>query len=663
MAGGTSHVFPRWLTSSRSHPATLAFALLLLVFVLTFGWMAWAGNRAFMPILFDTDVALFHSVMKHALQGELPRFYNLYTGTWTHYFARDHFNPEIFLILPLWTILPSNITFAWVQIGVSAATAAFLFAIARWRLGSPAWGLILGAAFLLSPLPSWSLYNHATSAPFVPLFLAWMVWALFQSRRVWYWLGLAGLLLAREDAAILGMAVGAYAWLGLGRRPLGWITLGICAAYLPLMILVVIPALGEGTSYPYIAHGYGWLGRTPREALGRVISEPGAVLERLRAMGGLRGLTLQLLPFAFTPLASWRGLLLLLPVGYLALHPHASPLAYHYGYWAAAMTGLAAVEGVRQLKDRLAGLRSQGLARAGLALLGGVILILAVGAHVQAGYSPVARAFDWREFTAGPRERAMRMALEQIPPESRVTASRVLLTHLVPFAEVECPWEYVEVREEAGHPGLGCRDRGAPVTSEYLLVVDPRDSPAMRWLLASGEYGTIFLQRDVALLRRGAPPEANAALAYRVLQVRPARTLPREVGTVVFDERAVAGSTVKADRGVAGLVAYGWYRRLCPGRYEATLRARAPGAAGDLGRLEVVTDAGTTLVADREIRGADLPGEDYHALALPFELGTPREVEVRVRATGLAELWIDEVSLAPLDPRPSAPAAAEGAAC
>lgn len=636
---------PRMLLKGLDRRSALLFWLVLTTFMLAFGWMAWAGNRAFMPILRDTDLAMWHSVMKQFLQGELPSVRNPFSGTFTHYFAADHFNPLLFLVLPFWVLLPSNVLFAWVQIAVYAGAAVFLFAIARLRGLPQGWAAVLAGALLLSPMPTWSLYNHFSSSPFLILFLLWAVWALLRGATGWYWVAIGGLLLSREDAALLAMTVGLYAILARRRYGIGGLTVLLAAAYFVVVIYVVMPALAGGLPYPYTALGYGWLGPTPSAAVRRLLTEPLWVIQQLADRGAIRGLLLHLLPFAFTSLVSWRGLLFLLPLSYLLLYD----LDYHHAYWVATLAGLAAVEGVLLLRRGLP-LRLAGLS--GDALLAGIVALSAVGTHVQAAYSPVARAFKWSEFTAGPKERAMREALAMIPAGSRVTASRIYLTHLAPTHEVECVWEHVEVRRGSEPAGLWCRDWDRPVESEFLLLVDPGDTPEIRQILAGEQYGAVFAHPGVALLQQGHPTAQNRALADQVFRVRQARELPREVGELIVDDLAGAGLAVEAPEGRSGLALYGWYRWVCPGPHQVTLWARAGPGADDLGRLEVVSEAGTTTVATRALRGPDLPGDRYEAVRLPFVITEKREIEVRVRTTGRATLWLEAVSLEPLDTRP-----------
>jgi len=302
------------------------------------------------------------------------------------------------------------------------------------------------------------------------------------------------------------MVIGLYAAAEARRYRLGALTVAIAGLYLLLVVRVLMPYLAGGFPYPYVSLGYGWLGATPTAALGRLVGDPWWVVQELYRLGAIQALVLHLLPFAFTPLASWRGLILLLPLGYLVLHLHSHTLSYHHAYRAATLAGLAAVEGVRTLRLRVLPALPGRTGEAGLAIL---MLSLAAGTHVWAAYSPASRNLDWREFAAGPRERAMRAAMARVPPGGRVTASRVYLTHLAPTRTVDCVWEHVDVRDGVAPVGLVCVDTGAPLDSEYVLLTDERRGSVFRRVSGSPAYALVFERRGTVLYRRvdgqGAP--------------------------------------------------------------------------------------------------------------------------------------------------------------
>ena len=479
--------------------APLVFWATLVAFVLTYGWMVWAGNRAFMRIPRDTDAVLFHEFLKHVVNGELPLVRQPITGKLVHYFLADHFVPGLLLVLPIWVLWPGNVMFSWTLVATYAACSALVFDIARHRLNSPGWASLIGVAFLLSPRPGWSLYNHLNDDPFLPLFFLLAYRALVRDQAGWYWAAIVGLLISREDAGLFAIPIGLLAWLGHGRRMIGATTIVLSVTYMAVVLWVVLPHLpGGGGEFLHFRTGYGWLGNSPSEALRTLLSNPITVLQRIHEMGGTWGTFMHLAPFAFLSLASWQGLIVLIPLSYLLLHGHSVALAYQYAYRAAAIAAPSAIEGVRQLRTNLFS-RFPSAER----VLGAIMLALVLGLHVWVGYSPLSRHFNWDEFRSGPRERAMRKAMALIPPRSRVSASRVYFTHLVPLHEVDCIWEHVEVRGGPDSLGVWCVDTDRPVQSEYLLLTDEDpDSPTFRRVAEGGLYAPIFSRYGTTLFHR-----------------------------------------------------------------------------------------------------------------------------------------------------------------
>jgi hypothetical protein len=104
---------------------------------------------------------------------------------------------------------------------------------------------------------------------------------------------------------------------------------------------------------------------------------------------------------------------------------------------------------------------------------------------------------------------------------------------------------------------------------------------------------------------------------------------------------------------VAGLVLYGWYASYCPGRYELTARLRLGSAprAGPLGHLEVATDRGRHVLAERRIEAPPLDPAEYRELTLPFTVAELLPVEVRLHSTGAAAFQVDGLSVVAVDAR------------
>jgi hypothetical protein len=168
-------------------------------------------------------------------------------------------------------------------------------------------------------------------------------------------------------------------------------------------------------------------------------------------------------------------------------------------------------------------------------------------------------------------------------------------------------------------------------------------APTKDWARSS-PYGVTLYEADVLLVQRGADASANRRLArWLVGAVADPAALPREIGVVVRDLTARADHAVRAPRKVAGLALYGWYTSACPGRYELSARLRFVRAsrAGPLGRLEVTTDAGTRVLAERTLDAPSLDPAEYRDLTLPFTVAEALTVEARLHSTGAGIFQVD----------------------
>ena len=98
----------------------------------------------------------------------------------------------------------------------------------------------------------------------------------------------------------------------------------------------------------------------------------------------------------------------------------------------------------------------------------------------------------------------------------------------------------------------------------------------------------------------------------------------------------------------------GPYYPVPPGSYEAVfhLRARRTGAAEGILRLEVTSEEGSRVLAQRKLAAADL-GPAFRDITLSFDTDSWHEgLEFRARALGSADICIDRITLVPKAPGP-----------
>jgi hypothetical protein len=142
-----------------------------------------------------------------------------------------------------------------------------------------------------------------------------------------------------------------------------------------------------------------------------------------------------------------------------------------------------------------------------------------------------------------------------------------------------------------------------------------------------------------------------------IRRVYEAEDLVRQTGEVRADAEASEGRAVYVHRGSApGFALYGPYRRYPPGRYEAVFRVKLDGSAsgdGEIAVVDVSADRGRRQLAARGLTAAMLaPPGGYRDVALPFTVDGPAVLELRVLHRGRAGLWIDRVTVRPVEPSP-----------
>lgn len=133
-----------------------------------------------------------------------------------------------------------------------------------------------------------------------------------------------------------------------------------------------------------------------------------------------------------------------------------------------------------------------------------------------------------------------------------------------------------------------------------------------------------------------------------------AEELLRQSGEVRGDPDASGGLAVYVPAGSADTYpAMGPYRRYPPGRYEAAFRVKldaAVPATGEVAVLDVSADRGRRQLTARAVTPGSLsPPGRYHEIRLPFSVDRAAVLEFRVLHRGRAGLWIDRVTVRPVE--------------
>lgn len=373
----------------------------------------------------------------------------------------------------------------------SAFGAAFMLSrMGRRRLGSA--GAWLGAlAILLHPNMGHVLTYEAHPGTIALFPLAWAVERLDaqDGRSVLY--ACLGMLVCREDLALVGLFVAFVLWRYDRRHAL--LAGGACLAWFGYFLFHLHPTFApRGGSF---SQHLGIWGDTPAEVLTHWLDHPIELLAHV--FEGRRGTYLLrvLAPLALLPLAGWRLAIPAIPV--LAMNlvsgfPTTPNLDSHYLTPALPFLVAAAILGAATLPRP----------KVSLGLMSAALVV----AYVWVGFHGDMFKEDGH-FREDEQTRAARAVLALIPPDSSVQAPDELLPHLAERARLHRapPPDH---GDDITILDISHRRRYAR-TATLLRTVE---EPHVRNWLQREDYGLIGSEGDYLVFSRGADPLASECL-------------------------------------------------------------------------------------------------------------------------------------------------------
>ncbi len=602
-------------------------------YALVLGLASWQRHLAFMSNALD--MGMMDQVLWNLAHGR--GFYTSYKG---FSFLGDHFSPALAALVPIYWLTGGRGVLALVlaQSTLIALSAGTLLLVARSELRSTVLAVAVAISFLLQPL-----LHEANLFDFHPdvLALPFMILAFYFLRRRQNWALVTTLfvaLLAKEDVALFGFALGLYAIFGLRRRRMGAAIVAGNLIWLGVVVGILIPHFSDGHGGYVLWWRYGYLGRTPQEMLGTLLTHPQVAIRQVLTASRAETLGLLLVPLGGLPLLGGSAALLFLPallVNFLSQYPPQATLHMHYTLLVYPPLYLAAIVGLRRW---LAGRSGPALRRhqffwAGFVLVGGV----AMGYYA----SPLGR---WRQpelFTVDRHARAAQEFLQHVPPDVALAAQSNLAAHLSERPQIRL----FPDTEGAAFVALDTATYNRyPADDKYLQTVAA--------LLQAGAYGVIWDRDGFLLLQSGASTEGNAVANSRLYEFQEGFLYRRAWwgGKIVADPKATDGWALLAQRGkhVRGLMSRGPYQQFPqPGSRHADFRLRAGGAAlADqvITTLDVYDPQADQVIVSRDLRGGDFLTNDYRVFELSFANRTDQPLEFRVFFADQTDVWLDRIT-------------------
>ncbi len=411
---------------SRAHLPAVMCVILIIIFALYFSALSLQQHWAFQTN--GMDVGNVDQALWNTAQGRFLQF-TLMTPVQSR--LALHVEPILLLLVPFyWLNLGGPLLLLVVQAAVVALGAWPLYQLARlkFQYSKNYWLLLVfPLTYLLwPPLQSAVLFEfHAVTL--APTFLLFAFLALEQKNDGRFIIFALLAMACKEDMPLVVVMLGLYAGLSRRRWRLAGITIGLSALWFGLAFFMIQPQFAAGGNIQL--DRYAWLGDNPAAMLQSIITQPGRVLAHLREPNALRYLFDLFFSTAFLALLNPLTLLPMLPtlaVNLLSANPFQWRLEdFHYAAPLAPFLFVSAIYGIKRVSESANQRVNKFLLSVILMIL---LLTFSVVYHVQRGYTPLARPFDWPVVTA--HHHKLEQIINTIPPDSALFTQSNLAPHL-----------------------------------------------------------------------------------------------------------------------------------------------------------------------------------------------------------------------------------------
>lgn len=225
---------------------------------------------------YHSDLGQYNQTLWASLRGRI--FWSTLEETSPDSYLGTHISPFLLLILPIYAIKQSPLTYLLLRSLALSLAAVPLFYCVRRITGSGAAGLILAGAFLLHPEIVSQHFNSGYEVVFVAAFFFAAFYFFIQKRFGWFMFFLVMVLAVREDFIPAALIFAVYAL--IKRRSAVWILT-------PLALFVVWELVANLIFNAVIVHYgfnlyYGHFGESPAQMARTIISHPIYAMEEVR---------------------------------------------------------------------------------------------------------------------------------------------------------------------------------------------------------------------------------------------------------------------------------------------------------------------------------------------------------------------------------------------
>jgi uncharacterized membrane protein len=429
------------------------------------------------------DFAFFDQIVWNSAHG---RWFE--TSFVPYNFLGQHVEPVLLLFAALYRIAPAPEWLLVVQALAAGCAAIPLYLLGKRRLTRTWLAALLAVAYLLSPVLHRAVAFDYHSEVMAPLFVFSGLALLHADHELAGTAALLGILLLKEDAALVlvGLSLPLWCW-GMRRAA---VVAGVAGfAWIVLVVGLFMPAVrGEQSDlegrYLHLGSGAGGIAggiaRHPPGALDYSLGprQRKAVAKQLALQGGLP-LLAPLTLVAAAPVAALQ---------FLSSHDRQQSLDLHYSAQVLPIVIVASIEGLRRLERHA---RHPVVARR---VAAGFIVIGTVWGIHTAGHFPLTGRYTAINYTRPAQADAIERGLAMVPADASVSAQSGLAAHL---SQRERIWEF-PVLNDAEYVIL---DLEGPIARPYERVYGAKVAalPSRGYKLVWSEAGIrVYRKREDA---------------------------------------------------------------------------------------------------------------------------------------------------------------------
>lgn len=591
--------------------------------------------------------------------------------TWDHAMVPNesllglHLELTLLLLAPVYALWQSPEPFLILQAIIVGLAVFPVYACAVHVLGKQYLGLCFALAYFANPFLQRALLSdfHPESMQFAALVSAGCFLIMKRYRWFAFWAVFAAM--TREDSCLHLFVLGFYAFVFQKERRTGTATMALSLGGFLLASFVVIPYFG-GEPHGIFAERYAALGDSLPDVVWNFFSSPEIFLETAFDPVNLNTFFWIMLPFAFLPLCSLRGLLLIAPAvammwlthwRYLKLQYFFYPLTTHMFFPVASILGLWSLSRLfpspRQELWRLAG----GAAACALSVVLMILPLSHADVHQdqQAAYYrnrfPLAWGFSWKHYVQNEHERRGHAFIRR---ELKSNAQPLSATwrHAAHLADRRVLRSFPMPEEET--EGVFLDFFGPPAYG-----VASADKYRVWDFLRRTDYGVTAFEDGFTLLRKGAPDERNREILSLLQRRLEAEKLHGNTGKNMHDAEPPSRRAryARAGKHKPGYLVFGPYIPLERGTYYAAFVLKTGKVNQRLLKEEAaileVHDADRDhVIARRPLTVRDFRGmRFYQSFYLYFRLEAPaKRLEFRVLFHSVADLWVDRIEYHTMSP-------------